>query len=241
MSGWFSLKRGMFQHPIFARKPERVAVWVWMIATAAWKDTRQDAGGKIVTVRRGQLLTSYRQISDATGVGVQVIRTLIDQLRGERAIDTETNTGRLLITICNYDKYQSGGGDDNTGSNTRATHAQHTKEQENKDITLEPIGSNGADAPEPIEVSVTSSAVWNAGKPFLASRGVSNPGAMIGRWLKSHSPLALLAAIEAAQKVGTHDPIPYIEEALKGKDHAKRTGTADRIARVASRFESGNA
>ena len=99
------------------------------------------------------------------------------------------------------------------------------------------------DAVEPVEVSVVSAAVWNAGKPFLASRRVPNPGAMIGRWLKSHSPLALLHAIEAAQRAGTQDPVPYITEALKGNPrHGNRNGVShvrrDRIERVAARFEA---
>jgi uncharacterized protein YdaU (DUF1376 family) len=95
--------------------------------------------------------------------------------------------------------------------------------------TLEADASNGAGAPTTIEVSVTSAAVWAAGKPYLASRGVENPGAMIGRWLKSHSPLALLGAIEAAQKSGTQDPVPYIIEALKEKPHGRASKSQERL------------
>lgn len=98
------------------------------------------------------------------------------------------------------------------------------------------------EAVEPVEVSVVSAAVWKAGKPFLASKGVANAGGMIGRWLKSYPPLALLQAIEAAQRAGTEDPIPYITEALKGARHGKRSNAADeqraRIERVAARFEA---
>jgi hypothetical protein len=137
VSGWFAMKRGLHDHPIFKGQPLRVAAWSWMVATAAWKDTRQNAGGAVVTIRRGQLLTSYRQMSEATGVPVQVLRTLICQLRGEHAISTDTNTGRMLITICNYDKYQGGGDTDNKADNTASTQRQHTKEQENKRTTEE--------------------------------------------------------------------------------------------------------
>jgi hypothetical protein len=229
MSGWFALKRGMHDHPLFHRQPLRVAAWAWMVATAAYQDTRQSAGGKIIPVKRGQLLTSYRQMSEATGVGIQVLRTLVDQLGVEHAINIDTNMGRLLITICNYDKYQNPAKPANTVSNTPATRGQHTKETKEQKITLEASASNGDEAPSTIEVSVSSSAVWNAGKPFLTSRGVSDPGAVIGRWLKTHAPLEVLAAIEAAQKSATQDPIPYITEALKGKFHGKPSASADRL------------
>ena len=126
MSGWFAMNRAMFEHPIFCGKPERIAVWAWIISTAAWKDTRQDADGKTVMIKRGQVLTSYRQISSATGVGVQVIRTLIERLQSESAINTDTNNGRILITLCNYEKYQSVGANANTASNTTITQEQHS-------------------------------------------------------------------------------------------------------------------
>jgi hypothetical protein len=233
MSGWFAMKRGIHSHPIFYRRPDRISVWAWMLSTAAWKDTRQDAGGKTVTVLRGQLLTSYRQISDATGVGVQVIRTLIDQLRVEHAIDTVTNTGRLLITIRNYDKYQSGGVAGNTPPNKPLTSNQHTKEQDNKLTTSS--NEEGAASPpsEPVEFNLLSKAVWDGGKPFLASRGVKNPGSLIGRWLKAHDPLAVLAALNAAQKSGTQDPIPYITKSLEGgcyAEHRHARSSSDRPA-----------
>ena len=124
MSGWFAMNRAMFEHPIFAGKPERVAAWAWIIAKAAWKDTRQDANGKIITVKRGQLLTSYRQMSKATGVSVKTLRILIERLRDGNAVGIETGTGRLLITIRNYEKYQSADTPKGTGRAQRG----HTKE-----------------------------------------------------------------------------------------------------------------
>lgn len=228
MNGWFAMNRAMFKHPIFKGKPDRVAAWAWMLATAAWRDVKQDAGGKIVTVKRGQLLTSYRQMSDATGVKIQPLRTLIKQLGGEHAISTDTNTGRLLITIRNYDKYQAPQSDSNTATNKQSTHDQHTKEQDNN-LTI-PL-SEEANASEAISVSVVTTALWSAGKQYLSSQGVDNPGSLIGRWLKNNSPVEILNAVEAAQKSGTQDPIPYITEALKGKPNEKPTSKSqERLA-----------
>lgn len=128
MSGWFAVKRGITSHPIFKKRPDRAFVWLWMLETAAYKNTRQDAGGKPVNVKRGQVLTSFRQIEAATGVGLQVIRTLFKLLESEHAINTDTSNGRLLVTICNYEKYQASEKGDNTSPNTEPTQRQHTKE-----------------------------------------------------------------------------------------------------------------
>lgn len=131
--GFFKVNRAMLDHPIFAGQPDRIAAWVWMLATAAFRDTRLDAGGKTVNIKRGQLLTSYRQMSKATGVSVQTLRTLLRRLQDENAINTETNTGRLLVTICNYEKYQASDDEANTARNTASTQHQHTKERREED------------------------------------------------------------------------------------------------------------
>ncbi len=129
MSGWFSINRAMLEHPIFEGQPLRVAAWVWLVGKAAWKDTKQNANGKTVEVKRGQILTSYRQMSAATGVPVQVLRTLVQRLTTDNTIATETNTGRLLITLCNYEKYQS----QQHTLNTPLTQEQHSSNtQKNK-------------------------------------------------------------------------------------------------------------
>lgn len=144
MSGWFAMNRAMFDHPIFAGKPERVAAWAWIIAKAAWKDTRQDANGKIVTVQRGQLLTSYRQMSKATGVSVKALRILIERLQDGNAVGIETGTGRLMITIRNYEKYQSADTPKGTGR-AQEGHSEGTQKKQDNKITTkeeeEPKGS----------------------------------------------------------------------------------------------------
>lgn len=145
--GWFAVKRGITSHPIFHKRPDRAFVWLWMLETAAYKDTRQDANGKPVEVKRGQLLTSYRQIEAATGVSVKTVRGLIDLLKAERAIGIDLGTGRMLITICNYDKYQSPKGEEGTDRGTARAqqgHTKETKEQDNKRTPLPPKGGDEA-------------------------------------------------------------------------------------------------
>jgi hypothetical protein len=245
MSGWFAMKRGIHDHPLFYQQPERLFVWSWILAKAAWADTRQDAGGQTVTVKRGQLLTSYRQISNATGVGVKAIRNLVGRLQAESAIDTDKGTGRLLITIRNYERYQSRRGGEGTGEGTARAQQGHTKETREQIPSSSLRSEDGRDAPIPtatVKVSILSSAVWNAGKPFLASRGVSNPGAMIGRWLKDHPPLSVLAAIEAAQRAGTQDAVPYITAALdrEGGKGARQGDRVQKIIMAAAQGTTGN-
>lgn len=207
MSGWFAIKRGMLDHPIFHKRPDRTYVWIWMMETAAFQDTRQDASGRPVEVKRGQILTSFRQIEAATGVGVQVIRTLFKLLEGERAINTDTSNGRLLVTICNYDKYQSSKPSSNTPANTAPTQRQHTKE------TREQIPPSEGASADPAKV------IFDGGKRLLAAAGIpaSKAGALLGKWRRDHGDDALIAALGRAQREGAIDPVSYLEGCLRFK------------------------
>ena len=211
MTGWFAMNRAMFDHPIFARKPDRIAAWAWMLATAAWKDTRQNAGGKVVIVKRGQLLTSFRQMSDATGVSIKALRTLLDRLTDGNAVVIDKGTGRMLITICNYDKYQASEPEGGTAKGTARARQGHTKEQENNKTNLPT-----EDATASSLVPSLTTTMWQVGKAYLSQHDVNNPGSVIGKWLKASngSVTKVLTAIEAAQKAETHDPVPYITAQL---------------------------
>lgn len=147
MSGWFAISRSIFDHPIFKGHPERIGAWVWLVGNAAWKDTRQDANGKTVTVKRGQILTSYRQMSSATGVSIKALRILISRLRQEHAIGTDTGTGRLLITICNYEKYQAKNSE-GAQLGAREGHSEGTQKKQGNKGTREAKASHTRDARE---------------------------------------------------------------------------------------------
>lgn len=218
MSGWICSYRKIWAHPIFEGNAERVGVWTWMLHTAAWKETRFRIGKNIVTIDRGQLCVSHRQVCTETGISHRKLRTFLDELTNEGAITQDTTQGRSIITICKYDDYQEKKKRPDTADDTQTTQRRHTKEQDNN-TTISSYEEDALSAP--IEVSVLSKAVWDAGKPFLASRNVPNPGAMIGRWLKTSSPTQVLEAIAAAQKAGTQDPVPYITQALNGGSHGK--------------------
>lgn len=207
MTGWFAVKRGITSHPIFHKHPGRAFVWLWMLETAAYKDTRQDAGGRPVEVKRGQILTSFRQIEAATGVGVQVVRTLFKLLEVERAINTDTSNGRLLVTICNYNKYQAPRDVGDTADNTGLTQSQHTKETKKQ---IPP--SEGASAPaNPDKV------MFDAGRQILMAAGKSSAeaGKLLGKWRRDHGTEAVIAAIGRAQREGAIDPMSFIPGCLR--------------------------
>ncbi|MFC5355453.1 hypothetical protein [Azospirillum himalayense] len=109
MSGFYLMHRGWLDHPAFggAREPYcRRAAWAWLIENACWKNERQNIAGKTVALRRGQLSFSLRFLAKAWGWDAEKVRRFCLRLADEKMIETESEAGQMVITICNYDEYQ---------------------------------------------------------------------------------------------------------------------------------------
>jgi len=102
-----------------------------MLLQARWKEKGVLVKGNLVLVKRGQLLTSYRFISQGTGMSLRQTRTFISILKKYTLIETANDTGQTLITICNYGKYQL---DENkaTQQTTQQRHSSDTAATQNR-------------------------------------------------------------------------------------------------------------
>lgn len=215
--GWFAVKRGITQHPVFKGHPERLAIWLWLIDNACWKDTPHDIQGKTVIVPRGAVAVSERRLAKEVGVGYQVVRTFLDRLKSEHMINAAVTHGRNIITLCNYEKYQSPPEPTNAPPNAELTHDQRTKEQGNN--IPETNVSGAADL---------KAQVWKQGVALLEGVGVKSPRPLIGRWVKEHGEAEVLAAVLAGE--GRADPVAFITARLKRSRKADEE-TDDYLAR----------
>lgn len=218
MSGWYSVKRGFLEHDLF--RPEgkwtRAEAWLWMIESAAFKDTTIDIGGKPHTVTRGALCFSERFMSEKFGWSQKALRSFLDKLEAHGAITQGvaktgqgTKSKRKQITLCNYDKYQS------AGIKTEAKWNQNGSKEEQ--VTNTPT-TLGASAPvDPVRV------LFNEGIKLLGASGVDNRRArqMIGKWRSAHGDEATLVAFGKAQREGAMHPISFIEGCLRSEVTAK--------------------
>lgn len=60
-----------------------------------------------MTVKRGQLVTSLPKLSTDVGLSIQQTRTALDHLKSTGEITDASTTQNRVITIVNYDRYQS--------------------------------------------------------------------------------------------------------------------------------------
>ena len=130
--GFFAIDRGVWDHPLFAREKfsEREA-WLWMLSAAAWADTRVRIGKSVIEIRRGQLAFATRFLAGKWMWAHSKVVRYLNRLKSDTMIVTEPTRDATLITICNYDKYQSSRNADETHTGTQAgTPAERSRNKE---------------------------------------------------------------------------------------------------------------
>ena len=146
MSGFITIERGIWDHPLFKSEPmtEREA-WMWMIAQAAWSATRHRVGNELVDVPRGSFMATLREMQTSFMWGSDKrVRTFLKTLEKEAMIGRTTvgakNAPKTHVTIRNYEEYQTRGRTKDAPKTHDRTHHGRTtdavKKQGNK-ITKE--------------------------------------------------------------------------------------------------------
>jgi hypothetical protein len=117
MSGWIKLHRKFLDWEWF-NKSEAVHMFLYMLIKANHKDGKWQG----VDVKRGQFISSLGNISNATGLSIQVIRTNLKRLEKTSEIEVKSTSQFTIVTICKYECYQQ----ENETTNKQLTNEQQT-------------------------------------------------------------------------------------------------------------------
>src|SRR5262249_10786551 len=82
---------------------------------------------------RGQLSHSLRYMAEAWGWRSDFrVRTFLNRLKSNAQINTQTDAGQTVITICNYGRYQNPKSrkDTQTNAQTNAQYTRNTRKEE---------------------------------------------------------------------------------------------------------------
>jgi hypothetical protein len=134
MAGYYAMSRGWMDHDFFASEPytEREA-WLYLIETAAWKPRQFCHGNDVIELQRGQLVTSIRSLASKWKWGNKRVDGFLKRLKRGAMVETEKGTRGTLLTICNYNKFQTGddekGTREDTLKGTRRGHGGDTNKE----------------------------------------------------------------------------------------------------------------
>jgi hypothetical protein len=131
MDGWIKLHRKFVDWEWFS-KPEMVKLFLYLLLSVNYEEKKWQGE----TILPGQIITSYERLSAETNLSVQTIRTCINRLKSTNEITTKSTSHYTIITICNYEFYQTGSEESNKQNNT-PNNDQITSQQQttNKQLT----------------------------------------------------------------------------------------------------------
>lgn len=115
MQGWIKLSREITDHWIW-QDADRLKWWLDLLMLAAWEETKQLAGSKVIALKRGQLIASIAFLTKRWGKNHNTVIDFLKTLQREGMITKRSERNISIITICNYADYQ---GADNLSENLK--------------------------------------------------------------------------------------------------------------------------
>lgn len=109
MQGWISLHRKVKEHWIFEEnKPStKFEAWIDILMMAYYKDNKKLWNNQLITVKRGQCITSLRTLAEQWKWSKHKVDNYLALLEEEGMIITQRDSRKTLLTVVKYDFYQS--------------------------------------------------------------------------------------------------------------------------------------
>jgi len=114
--GWIKVHRDIGEHWIF-KDPWKFRNWVDLVLMANYARSRTCFGNTIVSIERGQLVTSYDRLASRWGCNKMKVRRFLNLLQADGMIRTESIGFATRLTITKYNSYQ----DERHGNDTPTT------------------------------------------------------------------------------------------------------------------------
>lgn len=139
--GYALVPRDVLALPVFRNEAESL-LFVGMILRASWRDQTVRYKGHVLRLQRGQLAVSIRDLARAMDRDKAWVERLWKRLKSEAMIETQTEAGVSVVTICNYDEYQQPQRHCQTASETpgeaeHETGARQARDTEQSSETIE--------------------------------------------------------------------------------------------------------
>ena len=130
-SGWIKLYRQLQDCWIWLDKEpfDKRSAWVDLLLTANHSDKKILFNGELITVKRGQILTSVRKLSAKWKWSVNKVYRFLKLLESDEMLQKESDKDRTLLTIVNYSIFQCCEyTNENSNGNTNGNTNEHTSE-----------------------------------------------------------------------------------------------------------------
>lgn len=135
MEGYVKIYRSILDWE-WAGNPEMLGFWVYMLMKA--ETTPRKWRGMVI--KRGQFVTTVRELSEETGLSVRQIRTIFSKLQATNEMTNKTTNKYTIVTICNYERY-NGVENDERQTKWQTKDKQATNKMTNKKKPETPVNT----------------------------------------------------------------------------------------------------
>lgn len=119
MGGWIKLDRAMLEHWVW-QDADTLKMWLEMLMRANFEDKKRLFNGRLIDIKRGQLIFGRKVYSERLGINENKIRKILKLLEKDGMIHQQTTNKYTIISITSYDLYQE------VTSKTPTKHQQST-------------------------------------------------------------------------------------------------------------------
>ena len=105
-NGWISISRDIRNHWVW-RNPRHLRYWLDIILQAQWEPKQIMVGNKPLTLKRGQFATSIRILKGQWNCTGDTVISFLKVLEKDGMIERKFHSKITIITVKNYDNYQS--------------------------------------------------------------------------------------------------------------------------------------
>lgn len=133
--GWIKLHRKILDCWIWNNKPyDKARAWIDLLLLANHSDKKILFNGSVVTISKGQYLTSIRNLSTRWGWSYDKCLRFLNLLETEEMLKKESDSTRTLLTIVNYDVYQDVPNTDKCTNRTPTSEPTEHQQVTNKNV-----------------------------------------------------------------------------------------------------------
>lgn len=136
IEGWISLHRKLLDSAVF-QNADLLKVWIWCLLKATHKDYEMMVGLQVVELEPGQFVTGRNKGSDELNLKPSTFRDYLKTLEKMGMIELNPDNKKTLITVANWDKYQTESGRVRQQTDNKPTTSRQRADTNNNIITKE--------------------------------------------------------------------------------------------------------
>lgn len=105
--GYVRLYRKILDNPIIWKDSDHVAIWIYLLLNATHKEIPVIFKGERTILKPGQLIVGSKAIAEELNINYVKVHRVLNDFKVEKQIEKQASNKNSLITILNWEKYQS--------------------------------------------------------------------------------------------------------------------------------------